>query len=697
MPPDPPAIDTSQIDQASNDISMFNNLAGLASDAMGKLQGDLDRVGISLGNMGNLARNQATQFGVLTTAVVGAKESFASFANVDTSRLDTFSGQVNDLFTMITAKGTAPAVAADAIQRMASTLISLGIDSTKVKSAMGGTLETFIAFASNTLKQVDNTRRLQNSFMQLTGSAGDLGELYKAVGADLGDLDKTTLEYSQTMINSMLPTHTRSIDIMYQYAAQLNTLPGGFKALTGSMDVAGNKMSVLTATVNFAIGSQRKYEDVVNDMRQAILSYGVGVDQALKFTARISEISEKYGARVEDVRNQLNSSTDAFKMFTTGGDGADNMLQSISGTMAGFIGQMENIGVPAKNAMEMFNTITQRIQGMSEAQAAFLSSTTGGFSDLRGVFQIDEMLGKGDFQSVYNKIQSQIKQMTGNIVSREEAAASPQAAEQYMRQIQILRQGPMGQMAKTRQEAETLLKAMKEGTGMPTASTLRTEAGATVADYAKRGNEIGERQTTLLSKIETQLEAMRMQAGNAMLPGLENALAMRSSTGGAGTDGRGRGINTGFRDRTVSMESGSIPPTGPMATTMTNLEKIVTDLPKDIKDSFKSFTEAFTSGNQGTTQAGPDTVMAPQISGYTTPGQQIGMTARTAQTQAGPATPGDSSTIPGSTGGPLQRANGPIPVVLTGDNKFTVTINCPNCGNKYEQTAYGRVNNPASR
>src|SRR5271156_5137876 len=130
-----PTTSTPDLSQASEDLQNFTTMGQQATNILNGLNEQLQTAAISLQNTNVSTTAAAMQFGALTTAVVGAKESFTSFANVDTSRLDTYTSQVSDLFTMLKMKGTAPEAAKEAMQKMGSTLMGLGVPAAQVNKA----------------------------------------------------------------------------------------------------------------------------------------------------------------------------------------------------------------------------------------------------------------------------------------------------------------------------------------------------------------------------------------------------------------------------------------------------------------------------------------------------------------------------------------------------------------------------------
>src|SRR6185369_8379268 len=196
MPPDPPDPTTptttiaaptqdeldrwntfnQQAEAAGTNLGSINNVSAMVSSAFGSLDSGLRRLGLSFESLDNMTNDQASGFGVLTTSILGSKEAFTQLANVDTDRLVTFSGQVNQLFDII-KKGPGTSMAVGAMEKIMDVMKKGGATAGMMAQALDGLKQGSVAVASAFLTSADNSLRLENSFIQLTLQAGNAKEL----------------------------------------------------------------------------------------------------------------------------------------------------------------------------------------------------------------------------------------------------------------------------------------------------------------------------------------------------------------------------------------------------------------------------------------------------------------------------------------------------------------------------------------
>jgi ribosomal protein S13 len=135
------------------------------------------------------------------------------------------------------------------------------------------------------------------------------------------------------------------------------------------------------------------------------------------------------------------------------------------------------------------------------------------------------MMNEGKIDEVFEKVRMQMQKQFGKIVSVEEAANSPQAAAQLVKQRAILKQGPLGQFAKDDQTASKILEAFRakeEGkTTVPLSESILKE-------QMDRGTQIEEQSYTELTKIRALLESQRGQANIMNLGTAEQTFAART-------------------------------------------------------------------------------------------------------------------------------------------------------------------------
>jgi hypothetical protein len=726
----------------------------------------LDSAGISLKSVGSIVDGSSGQFGLLTTSILGAREAFTSLAGVDTSRLVTYMDQFKELSSIIQA-GPGTSTAAKAIEGVLGAMTSMGASSDTLKKAQtelrSGVMTTAAAF----LTSADNITRLQNSFLQMAIAGGGAGDLFDGlhgsmgkVGTDLQNLNNVTDLYTKALEKgtAALGGSQKAQNLAAQYMAQLSRMPGQLNNVIKATEVAGQRTDLLTASLAIASGTGRSEEEVLGDINKVLSSYkslqddaNVTAGAAATLTSRMGLLSKDLGADIKDVQGALMGQTDAFKMFVGQGTDVTKMTQQMSDAMSDYVSKLESVGVPAQNAIEMFKNYTNTVANMNTGQKAFLSTMSGGAGGLKGAFQIDAMIKRGDMQELQRKVGDTIKKMTGPIVSLDEASKSESAASQYQRQIMILQQGPLGAMAKTPQEAENLLAAMKEGKPVSNAKSPEERMQLQM----KEGTKIQKDSYTQLVDINQSLNTLVLRAGEAnkitgrQVLGTGNTGALAGGVGGTGAGlTPGGGVVAG--------------PTAPNQETFKQFQDIARNLPKNLKDSWSALRESMGSGNRETMQqfsakmeaaikqekgnltdaqkqamaqatsviAGlrssdkvadkatppgttvkpltpPPSVMIGQgdkarklsytpLDSYAPAGKQVGKVVsqhQAATTTTGPGARGGGTTTTGphQMGGPTQ----PVPVTLAGGQGITLHFTCPNCGsNVRTQTTTSDTTSP---
>lgn len=602
-------------DRTQQNMTALQTMFNGAGSALKSLAEQFVAAGGKLENIGNVSSQDAAKFGALTTAILGAKEAFTSFNDVDVAKLSTFTSQLGDMQAMLQrspAFGLAKA-AFEAASKAAKELIG---STDAAKRALGAKLlsdatdafseakNKIIETSKAMLVSADNSLRFQNAMIQLAAQAGDtealfngLSDTFDGVGDDLSNLNQVTAQLQNVMFDAMQATGIESEEVMSKLMGTIMKMPGGINELRGSMEIGGRSTNILTAAVQYATGAGRDQTQVLQDMKKATAAYGISLQDALKFTANVTAVSNSLGAQIEDVHSALMASADAFKGFVMGEENAKKMTQGMTESMNQYVGALKNVGVPVQNALEMFKNYTDQVKNMNQAQQAFVSGMSGGPGGLMGGFQIDKLIKEGKFDELQKKVGDTIKRMTGPIVSFEDATKSQTAAAQYTRQIQILQQGPLGGMAKSREQAESLLEAMRTG-----GRTERVKDSSTVlSEQIEKGAKIEQLSYTELKDINISTKRMAAQAGLANLTTLQRGFAARTGAAG-GTDNEGRAINAANQDRLrAAQERGMAPPEGsPTSRALKELGVVVTELPMSIQDSLKSLQEAATSGNKET-------------------------------------------------------------------------------------------------
>ncbi len=510
---------TKVVENASKALSDYNdytvktgqNLTALDSitigvkDAFNSFESTLSSYNISIQSTNALTDKQTTQFGMLSAAVLGTKTSFNTLQNIDTSNLSTFTDQIKYLTDSFTD-------AQSGIGQLVS-FARTSFGQMVPQQVIGQGIDAVEAFVSNLAKSADNALRVSNAYIQLSARTGNLSEVFSAAGPNLENLNallekQTALTSNATKATGLAP------DVIQNYYSQLGTIPKALEETVKSGGSATETISALTASIKLSAGSGRNYSDIIDDMKDAFKDYNIVGEDALQFTARMGEVSNKFGTNLDVVRSSLKETAGLFKMFGNEAEGSANILNS-------YVESLKNTGLSGDAAVEVVTSMTHGLKDMGIAQKAFLSAQTGGPGGLMGGFQIEKMMRDGKIDQVFEKVRSQMQKQFGKIVSLEEASSSQAAAAQMTRQMLILKQGPLGSFAKDDQSAMRILEGFKaKQEGKVGTTDLSNKI---VQDVVNKGTVIQEKSYTELSRIRGVLEEIHGTADIANLGTVQKA------------------------------------------------------------------------------------------------------------------------------------------------------------------------------
>lgn len=517
-------------DKAAHALNGFASIADSARGVFSNLQNKLGTLGISMKQNYELTQQQTQALGLLTTTLLSTRSAFDNLSGIDTTYLNTFTKQFNDL-QEIMLKSPGSKVAVAGASALAEGLNKLGVPMDTIKKLASAGTSALLGFAGKFFESADNALRLQNVFVQLSAQTGNLQNVYDAAGESLDKMNLLLVQQQKAVTDTATATQL-PIEAVEQYYAALGTIPDALQKTVQSGTNAGENVSMLTAAIQYATGSGRKYAEVIEDLKHAYEDYNLTGEPALRFTARMGELANNLNTPLQDVRKFLLGTADAFKRFGDESEGAAKMVNQ-------YVGALKATGVSGTVALDMMNDLTGGIKNMGIAQKAFLSSQTGGAGGLQGAFQIEKLLREGKIDEVFDKVRQQMTKQFGQIVTLDEASKSPQAAAQLTKQMMILRQGPLGQFVKDDQSAIRMLEAFSKGkTGAPP-----DLSGKVVQDNMKHGVDLQQKSVTELTRIRSLLESTRGVAGIANLGTAQQAL-----TAGVGTPMEGADAAAEFRD-----------------------------------------------------------------------------------------------------------------------------------------------------
>lgn len=600
-----------------------------------------------LGALSAVNDTNTAGFGLMSAALIKATESFKTFSNVDTSRLSTFSDQYKKLLGTIKDSPIGSTAAQVAIDTFSSSLEKSGASQSTVAKIASDLKKGIMSTAESFLMGADNTLRYENALIQNAAAQGNMQKLLSQTGQSFEHLNDVAGAQIKIMEKSMGATNSTK-EQMESYMNTLKDLPGGLSALGENMEVAGQKTSVLTAAIQYAHGSGRDMRDVTADMSEAMNSYGTSTEDALKYSARMSQVSETLGARVDDVRAAINGSAEAFKSFVWGGVSADDMTKGLSDAMETYANRLKGIGVPIKNAIEMSKNLQSQMANMSVGQEALTSQMTGGPGGVRGALQYERLMKENPQEAMKKMDESIRKMMGGKMVTEKQAEGSDAAASQFMKQTMLIQKFTGTQ---NRQQAEAMSDAMASGNLNQAAMAQKGGLDETV----KRGQAFEDLSRTKVSQMNVTTDSVILSGGVANLNTQQDATAARSGRAG-GSDGKGRGTNP---DQQAQLRQWSNDRTGGMHmdSAVKQLMNLSTELPESLKASVQSYSESLSNGD--TSKNAEDTeALKERIAAARAQGGSASEMSALDKLQAGLSTTKTDATGSGGTGGTGGTSNG---------------------------------------
>jgi hypothetical protein len=365
------------------------------------------------------------------------------------------------------------------------------------------------------LENASSAQKLENAYINLQGSTGSLGEVFGADGTIVGNLSAKVNQYGIELANTSAITG-ESLKTTSDFAAQLGTIPNVMNTMIRSGEGASNTTNALTMAMTLARGSGRSNKEVLDAMSTAYDNLGNAqgqvTDNAQKgaeMFSLMSEASTKLKLRFSDTAGYLTSVADDFKMIGDNTQGATNVL-------ARFSGALQNTGLTAKSSVSVIQTMIKSMSNLEMGTKALISARSGGPGGLQGAFQVENLLREGKVDKVAEMLEKSFKQQAGGkIYTQKEAAESPQAAAQFMRQRMMLQSGAFGGMAKDDASANRLLEAMAAGPA-ETANTLKNSLDATTS-VAEQGTKLQEQQVDILKMLNNSMDRSAIVAQQTFL------------------------------------------------------------------------------------------------------------------------------------------------------------------------------------
>lgn len=524
-------------ENAGNSLKDLSKVGDLAKEVYGSFTLAADNLGISLNHVGSLSDENTAKMALLSTAVFGTRKAFDGLAGVDTGNMRTVKDQFSELAMTISNSPILSEL--EKVKKLTGVFQTLGFPMEKVNDAAKKGSKAMTSLGGSFFEAVDNGLRLQNVIVQLASKNGELNKVYEQAGNDLGNMNSIIATHNAMIADTVKGTGLNERQVESYYAA-LGSVPGalmqnisGLNMYSEGSTKANVATSMLTATIQLAAGSGRKYDDIIGDLHTSFRDYGMRGEDALKFTARFSEISNTFGVQLEDVRTHLMGAAGAFKTFADAGQSAGRMSESLSGIMNDYMDGLTGTGMSGEHAASVVRGMTDSMAGLSVAQKAFLSAQTGGPGGLMGAFQIEKMMKEGKMDEVFAKVKNTMEKQLGPIVTLNEASSSPAAASQLQKQMLMLQRGPLGGMVKSDQDAYRLLEVFK---GKQDGKIIK-DMGAeglkqdNLSEIIGRGNSFQEKSYTALASANSILAEIRRLADSIALSLMQKAGTASTGSG----------------------------------------------------------------------------------------------------------------------------------------------------------------------
>ena len=353
-------------------------------------------------------------------------------------------------------------------------------------------------------------------------AAGQMGKMWELAGNDLKGLERQSLAFTDLSYNVAQATGLTTGEVA-NYANMLSQIPGAMESVIDASTREGKSMHLLEAAIKVASGTGQSMNDVLGDMKTLFMNVGMQGDSAVDAISRMSAASDKTRLPLDIVKSYTKDAANQFKVFGNNTNAAINILTQF--------GTALNDRMGPEAIREVTSAFTSGIKQMDIAQKAFVATQTGSKGLLSGAFEIDLALKKGNLDEVAGRVrESMMQQFGGRIVSLEEAANDEAAASQMALQVQMLRQGPLGSLAQTTEQAYAVLDMFTKSSEM-TAEELKNlgDPEDAMTKALGRGEKLEEHQVNILNQISNKFDRL------TALTAIQSYNALRGLGGGEDT------------------------------------------------------------------------------------------------------------------------------------------------------------------
>ena len=389
---------------------------------------------------------------------------------------------------------------------------------------------------------------MEASYIALTASGGNLNSLFDQSTGKLNDLTAMTTSYMNTVSESAAATGL-SAQQATEFANSIKTIPDFLNQYVKTGENAGDMSTTLTTAMKLMTGTGQSQKDILDELQISYdnLSQGQGkiadgAQKASEFIATMSSISKGLNLQLSDVRKIVEDVATEFRFVGNETDATANIFKR-------YTEALRETGLTSKASTEIIGTMIKNMSDLTVGTKAFLSLKGGGPGGLQGAFQVEELLGKGKLDEVVKMAEGALRQQFGGrIRTRAEAAESPEAAAEFMKQRELLKSGAFGiGKGLSDNQATKLLEALGKGDIGSITKEIKSGQDA-VNDAVSQGTQIQERNNNELKKAALSLSQIEIYSA------IQAGATLKTKAGtGIPTSKTSEDIKRGMRDATTGI------------------------------------------------------------------------------------------------------------------------------------------------
>lgn len=367
----------------------------------------------------------------------------------------------------------------------------------------------------------ESARSMEMGIIGMASATGNLNSLLGPTGEGVNNLSTKAEAFSDRISRMASATGFSNSQIAAFSSTLGKEIPNAMDDFDNRGEGVRQRITKIEAAMRVASGTGQSLATVSQNLVKIYNSLGIEGEPALAFMARMQAASDAIGLPLSRVQEFAQDAAKGFAMYANDMKAAANIADGTINIMGQLAPALKASGLGPEAINNVVGGVTAGLKNLSTAQKAFLSSQTGGPGGLQGAFQIDQMISEGKIDQVYGKVkENMMKQLGGPIVTRAQAADSPEAAAQFQKQIMFMRSGPMGALAQDDASAVKLLEAMAGGKKADI-----KDKDIVLRETMQRGTVIQERNNDVLKQIKAGIDRQNELAA------LANASFLRKTVG----------------------------------------------------------------------------------------------------------------------------------------------------------------------